>query len=48
MGEETDKKLDELKSGMIVNREMNTMLDCLLSRAEKNASNAKKFTPAVF
>jgi len=42
MGEETDKELEELKSGINVNRAMNNMLDCLLRSAEKKCKECRK------
>ena len=41
MGEETDKELDKLKSEINVNREINNMLDCLLSKAEKKCKQCR-------
>jgi hypothetical protein len=42
MVEETDKKLDELKSSIDVNRALNAMIDCLLSNTEKKCKHCKK------
>ena len=39
---ELNLQLDDLKSGSNVNREMNTILDCLLNSAEKKCKECRK------